>query len=176
MAQFVQAGVGYRNPSVRPKRLQATRWGNHLLSPGNFRLFGQHSDLSPGYFLLVHANCLNVNTDIRRWFCPFTTDKIIIYRISIKGIVHQKWNCAENVTNVALHLAHQGIPCSEWVPSERDQTADKTSQYSINTSVLQLMSCELKSCVFVENKSIKNFRSLSFWLKCCFWSKYAIFL
>lgn len=73
VAQFVQAGVGYGNTSVRTKRLPSSCWGNQLLSPGNFGLFGQHSDLSPGNFLLVHANCLNVNTDIKRLFLPYAT-------------------------------------------------------------------------------------------------------
>lgn len=56
MAQFVQAAIGYGNTSVTTKRLQSFCRRNHLLSPGNFSLFGEHSDLSPRNLLLVHGH------------------------------------------------------------------------------------------------------------------------
>ncbi len=51
-------------------------------------------------------------------------------------------------------LAQQWILCSEWVPSERVQTADKNITVTHTTPFPQLTSYEVKSCMFIRNKSI----------------------
>ncbi len=51
-------------------------------------------------------------------------------------------------------LAQQWILCSEWVPSERVQTADKNITVIHTTPFPQLTSYEVKSCMFIRNKSI----------------------
>lgn len=75
VAQFVQAAIGYGNTSVTTKRLQSFCRRNHLLSPGNFSLFGEHSDLSPRNLLLVHGHRLNANTHINRLFLVLLLEK-----------------------------------------------------------------------------------------------------
>ncbi len=68
-------------------------------------------------------------------------------------------------------LAQQWILCSEWVPSEWESKQlikhHNNPQVIHTTPVHQLMSCEAKSCVFV-NKSIKTFLTSNY----CFWPKY----
>ncbi len=67
-------------------------------------------------------------------------------------------------------LAHQWILCSEWVPSEwESKQLIKTSQVIHTTPVHHLTYCEVKSCLFVRNKSIiKGFLMLNL----CFQLKY----
>ncbi len=57
-------------------------------------------------------------------------------------------------------LAHQWILCSEWVPSEWVQTADKNTTIINMTPVCQL-SCEVKSICKKINKSI--IKRFNFW-------------
>ncbi len=55
---------------------------------------------------------------------------------------------------IITSLAHQWILCSEWVPSEWVQTADKNITIIIHTTpVHQIMLCEVKSRKFVINFS-----------------------
>ncbi len=64
-------------------------------------------------------------------------------------------------------LAHQWILCSEWVPSEWESKQlikhHNNPQVIHTTPVHQLTSCEVKSYVFVRNKSINTFLSLKKW-------------
>ncbi len=64
--------------------------------------------------------------------------------------------------NVAS-LAHQWVLCSEWVPSEwESKQLIKNKTIIHKTAVHQLTFCEIKSCVFVINKSvIKTFLALN---------------
>ncbi len=57
--------------------------------------------------------------------------------------------------NLTLHL--QWILCSEWVPSEWVQTADKNIRVIHITPVHQLTSCEVKKKHVFVRKSIKLF-------------------
>ncbi len=63
-----------------------------------------------------------------------------------------RWACS--ITS----LVHQWMLCSEWVPSEWESKHlikhDNNPQVTRMTPVHQLMSCEVKSCMFVRNKSI----------------------
>ncbi len=66
--------------------------------------------------------------------------------------------------NVSLQsLAHQWILWSEWQQLRmRVQTADKNISIIHTTTVHQLTSWEVKSCIFAMNKSIKIFESIHF--------------
>ncbi len=57
---------------------------------------------------------------------------------------------------ILISFTHQWILCSEWVPSEWAQTADRNITIIHTSSVHQLTSWEAKSCMFVTNKSIIN--------------------
>ncbi len=77
--------------------------------------------------------------------------------------LHQIWG------NVTLHH----LDPLQWMGAVREskqliKTSQATLVQSINPSVHRLMSCEVKSCMFVRNKSIiKAFLSVN----CCFWLK-----
>ncbi len=101
----------------------------------------------------------------------YTWKKIVFH--CFKGIVHPKmyiyWKCTHPQAiqdinnfvslskqiwgNLALHhLLTNG--CSEWVPSEWEFKLLINITITYTNPVHQLTSCEVKSCVFVRNKSI----------------------
>ncbi len=53
---------------------------------------------------------------------------------------------------VSASVSHQWMLCSEWVPSEWE--SDKNITITHTTPVHQFMSCEVKNCVFIRNKSL----------------------
>ncbi len=83
--------------------------------------------------------------------------KHLLKMYSLSGHPKCRWVCffiRTDLENCSItSLAHQWIPCSEWVPSEWDKTI--TTIYNM-TPIHQLMSSEMQSCVFVIGKSIIN--------------------
>ncbi len=123
---------------------------------------------------------------IRRWFAAFRYTAAVLF----KGAVHRKIKMTENVLTLRLSKIQMILfiygnrfgemyhsitcsQCSEWVPSEGESKQlikhHNNPQEMHTTPVHQLISCELKSCMFVRNESITKTFLTS---KRCFCLKY----